>query len=317
MNILVVGGAGFIGSHTCKVLHKAGFTPVVLDNLSLGHKDAVKWGDFIEGEMSNKTLLRDVFTRVKPAAVIHFASSIFVGESMSNPAKYYNNNITGTLALLDVMLEFKIKQIVFSSTAAVFGLPKTMPIREDDAKSPINTYGFTKYVIEEALKDYDRAYGLKHIALRYFNAAGADLEGELGERHDPETHLIPLTLLASDAKPLQVMGSDYDTEDGTAIRDYIHVSDLADAHVKALNYLLKENVSNQFNLGTGKGFSVKEIITAAEKVTGRSVPHSYAPRRAGDPPVLITDNTKAREILGWQPEITDIEIIVKSAMKWF
>jgi UDP-arabinose 4-epimerase len=317
MNVLVVGGAGFIGSHTCKALHKAGFTPVVLDNLSLGHADSVKWGEFIEGEMSDKTLLREIFARVKPLAVIHFASSIFVGESMSDPAKYYHNNITGTLALLDIMIEARVNHIVFSSTAAVFGMPQTIPIREDDAKAPINTYGFTKYVIEEALKDYDRAYGMRHIALRYFNAAGADIDGELGERHDPETHLIPLTLLATDANPLNVMGSDYDTPDGTAIRDYIHVSDLADAHVKALRYLLRENVSNQFNLGTGTGFSVKEIIEATERVTGRKVPHSYAPRRAGDPPSLITANDKAREVLGWQPQITDIDVIVKSAMKWF
>lgn len=319
MNILVTGGAGFIGSHTCKALFKAGFTPFVVDNLSLGHADAVKWGEFIKGDISDIAFMRGVLARVKPLAVIHFASSIFVGESVSDPAKYFMNNITGSLNLLESMRLEGVSNIVFSSTAAVFGLPKSIPIKEDDAKAPINPYGFSKYVIENVLRDYHKAYGLSSIALRYFNAAGADLEEEIGERHNPETHLIPLALMAAfgTGKPLNIMGNDYNTLDGTCIRDYVHVADLASAHVLALKRLLSQPTCDAFNLGLGQGFSVKQIVESVARVTGLSVPHSYGTRREGDPPSLVTDNTKAREVLGWQPQVTEIDAIVKSAAKWF
>lgn len=317
-NVLVVGGAGYIGSHACKALHKAGYTPVVYDNLVYGHEDAVKWGPFEKGDLLDADRLDEVLTRYKPICVMHFAAFAYVGESVTDPSKYYGNNITGSLSLLDAMRRNGVDTIVFSSTCATYGEVDTLPIIETLPQNPVSPYGYSKLVVENALRDYGRAYGLKWVAMRYFNAAGLDQDGDLGERHDPETHAIPLALLAAMRQTeFNVFGTDYDTPDGTAIRDYIHVCDLADAHVRAIAYLQNGGESTAFNLATGRGTSVKEILSAVEKAVGSPVPVKYAPRRAGDAPILYATGEKARALLGWVPEYTDIDLIVKTAADWF
>lgn len=317
-HILVVGGAGYIGSHACKALSKAGYTPVVYDNLVYGHEDAVKWGPFERGDITDAARLDEVLTKYKPECVMHFAAFAAVGESVTDPSKYYNNNIHGSVCLLDAMRRNGIDTIVFSSTCATYGEVRSLPIVEEAEQSPVNPYGFSKLVIEQALKDYGRAYGLKWVAMRYFNAAGLSPDGDLGERHDPETHAIPLAVLAAMRQTeFNVFGTDYDTPDGTAIRDYIHVCDLADAHVLAIDYLRNGGESGAFNLATGKGTSVKELLDAVSLAVGSPVPIKYAPRRAGDAPVLYASGDKARTLLGWNPQYTDINLIVKTAADWF
>lgn len=318
-NVLVTGGAGYIGSHTCKTLAANGFQPVVLDSLIYGHQDAVKWGPFIKGDIADAALLDQVFTEHSIELVLHFAAHAYVGESVTDPEKYYLNNVAGTLSLLSAMRRNAVDKIVFSSTCATYGIPSVLPITEETPQKPINPYGYTKLVVENIFKDYQHAYGLNWCALRYFNAAGCDPEGELGERHDPETHAIPLAIAATlgQGPAFKVMGTDYDTPDGTAVRDYIHVSDLADAHVKAAHYLLTGGQSGAYNLATGRGTSVKEILTAVQNATGKDVPREYVPRRAGDPPSLYAQAKLAKEKLGWTPKFLEINDTVKTAANWF
>jgi UDP-glucose 4-epimerase len=318
MRILVVGGAGYIGSHMVKMLLNAGHHVITLDNLSSGHRDAVLGGTFIEGDLADTACLKQVFEQHQPEAVMHFASYIQVGESVRKPDIYYRNNVANTLNLLDTMLEFDVKKFIFSSTAAVFGEPDYVPIDEAHPNRPLNPYGRSKWMIEQVLADYDKAYDLHSVCLRYFNAAGADPEGQLGERHDPETHLIPLILQAASGRRenIQVFGKDYDTADGTCIRDYIHIVDLCSAHLAALEYLNKGGSSDCFNLGNGSGFSVQEVIDAVEKVSGRHVTVINGPRREGDPARLVADAKRARSILDWHPEYTSLETIVRHAWQW-
>lgn len=313
--ILVTGGAGYIGSHTCKLLRQAGLVPVTYDNLVYGHRDAVGWGPFIKGDLFDTHLLQEAFTLHRPAAVIHFAAFAYVGESVGDPGKYYRNNVAGTINLLETMRRNRCSRIIFSSTCATFGIPENLPIGEESPQLPVNPYGRSKLMIEQILADYDRAYGLKHIVLRYFNAAGADPAGELGERHEPETHLIPLVIFAALGKrqAIEIFGTDYQTPDGTAIRDYIHVTDLADAHIKALQLLSAGEASSCFNLGSGTGTSVQEIINAVSRISGKKVPVKIGPRRQGDPPVLVAGCRKATEKLQWQPEFSDIDSILETA----
>lgn len=316
-NILVTGGAGYIGSHTCKALAQAGYKPIVFDNLSSGHKHAVKWGPLEVGDIRDKEKLSAVFDKYKPEAVIHFASKIVVSESVKIPDEYYDNNVNGTLSLLNVMKQHLVKAIVFSSTAAVYGYPETTPIEESHALNPINPYGKTKLACEWLLQDYQTAYGINHVALRYFNAAGADTEGELGEEHEPETHLIPLILnAAKNETTISIFGDDYNTHDGTCVRDYIHVSDLADAHIKALEYIFTENKSGIFNLGTGKGYSVREILDTAKKMTEKNINKVLSGRREGDPGSLIAKSDLAQQTLNWEPTRSSIENIIETAWQW-
>lgn len=313
--ILVTGGAGYIGSHTAKALSGAGYVPVVVDNLSAGHRDAVKWGAFEEGDISDMAFMCHVLKKYKPAAVIHFAASIEVGESNANPEKYYLNNVGGTLALLIAMREEGIDKLVFSSTCAIYGDPEKVPIAEDARKGALNTYGKTKHIVEMMLEDFNKAHGLNYIALRYFNACGADPSGEIGERHSPETHLIPLALAAAAGKNdgLTLFGNNYPTADGTCVRDYIHVNDLAKAHIMGVEYLLKGGASSAFNLGTGKGTSVKEIIDAVARVTGLKVPYTVKERRAGDSPALVSNPALVKEKLGFATEWNSIDTIIETA----
>lgn len=315
-NILVMGGAGYIGSHTVKHLAQSGYRCIVADNLVYGHREAVSVPDFEKADLLDKASLERVFDKYQIDAVVHFAAFTYVGESVENPQKYYQNNVEGTLNLLEVMLKHNVKKIVFSSTCATYGNPQYMPLDEKHVQNPINAYGRTKFFIEQIFNDYERAYRLKHIALRYFNAAGCSADGEIGESHNPETHLIPLVLKAikGERDVIKVFGTDYDTPDGTCIRDYIHVEDLALAHRLALEKL--DEFSGCINLGTGIGTSVKEIIEAAEKVTGKKCPVEYGERRAGDPAKLYAANTMAKEVLGWQPKYTKIEDIVATAWRW-
>ena len=316
--ILIVGGAGYIGSHTNKALTEAGYETIVLDNLSYGHKEAVKWGTFCQCDLKDIDDLDKVFTEYDIDAVMHFSSFIEVGESVQNPEKYYTNNVVNTMNLLKVMLKHDVKKFIFSSTCATYGVPQKIPLVEDHPQNPINPYGWTKLMVERILKDYDTAYGLKSVILRYFNASGADKSGEIGEAHDPESHLIPLILDAAIGKRdnIKIFGSDYDTPDGTCIRDYIHVTDLADAHVLSLKYLEEKEESNEFNLGNGQGFSVKEVIDSVRKVTGREFEVVETERREGDPAVLIGSSKKAKELLGWNPQFVNIDDIVESAWNW-
>lgn len=318
MKILVVGGAGYIGSHMVKQLLSSGHAVVTLDDLSTGYRDAVLGGHFIQGSIADRVLLDRMFVEHQFDAVFHFASFIQVGESVIHPEKYYANNLTNTLTLLDAMVRHKVKNFIFSSTAAIFGEPGTSRIDEVHPVSPINPYGASKAMVEQILRDYDRAYGLKSVSLRYFNACGADPEGELGERHVPETHLIPLALQAvlGQRDNLTVFGSDYDTPDGTCIRDYVHVCDLCDAHLLALEYLQAGSVSNAFNLGNGDGFSVRQVIDTVSFVTGKVVPVIHGPRRAGDPARLVADASKAKQTLGWNPRYSDLDVIVSHAWAW-
>jgi len=318
MNVLVVGGAGYIGSHMVKLLGQQGCHITVYDNLSFGHADAVLYGDLVVGDLADVKALEALFSSNKFDVVMHFASSILVGESVSNPAKYYRNNVSNTQNLLDVMVKHDVKNFIFSSTAAIFGEPEYTPIDEKHPKTPINPYGRSKWMVEQILEDYDRAYGLKSICLRYFNACGADPDGELGERHDPETHLIPLILqVASDRRDaITVFGQDYDTEDGTCIRDYIHIVDLCDAHWKAIALLRSKQESLRFNLGNGNGFSVREVIDACKAVTEKDIAVIEGERREGDPAVLVADSALAIEMLHWKAKYADLTSIVRHAWQW-
>lgn len=316
--ILIVGGAGYIGSHVNKLLNQQGYKTVVFDNLIYGHKEAVKWGEFVLGDLSNIEQIRLVFQKYQIDAVMHFAAFAYVGESVEEPQKYYINNVANTLNLLQVMKEFNCNYFIFSSTCATYGEPQYIPIDEKHPQKPINPYGQSKLMVEKILNDYSNAYGLKYVSLRYFNAAGADIDAEIGENHNPETHLIPLVLDAALGKreDIKVFGTDYDTPDGSAIRDYIHVTDLADAHILALEYLQKDGKSDVFNLGNGDGYSVLEVIDMVKKVTKKDFKVTLTDRRAGDPAKLIGDATKAKEILGWKPKYFELETIIDTAWKW-
>ncbi|MBI4806090.1 MAG: UDP-glucose 4-epimerase GalE [Desulfovibrio sp.] len=317
-NILVTGGAGYIGSHTCKALKQAGYQPITFDNMVYGHEWAVKWGPLIKGDILDGEMLDTVFKKYEPQAVLHFAAFAYVGESVADPEKYYRNNVMGTLSLLSAMRRAKCKNIVFSSTCATYGVPNELPLREDHPQKPINPYGWTKLMMEQTLSDFDTAYGVRYAALRYFNAAGADPDCEIGEEHDPETHLIPLVIKATQGRRghVEIFGTDYDTPDGTCIRDYIHVADLAVAHIQALEYLQSKDQSLVVNLGTGNGQTVREVIRAVEKVSGKVTPVKEGPRRPGDPPGLYAYADKAYKLLGWKPQYGDIETIVGTAWKW-
>jgi UDP-glucose 4-epimerase len=317
-NILVVGGAGYIGSYMAKHLAQHGYTPIVLDNLVYGHKQAVKYGPFFEGSLSDSRLLSRLFEEYRISAVMHFAAFCYVGESMTEPAKYYENNITSALALLREMLDRQIDRFIFSSSCSIYGEPREIPITEEHPKNPINPYGRTKLVVEEMLGDFQQAYGLNSVSLRYFNAAGADPDGELGEDHNPETHLIPLVLQTAlgQRSHVDIFGDDYPTPDGTCVRDYIHIVDLAQAHMLALERLLSGLPGDAYNLGNAKGYSVKEVIETAQRVSGREISTRVGERRAGDPAVLVGASKKATRDLGWKPQFPDLETIIETAWQW-
>lgn len=312
--ILVTGGAGYIGSHTCKALAKAGYVPVVYDNLSTGHAYAVKWGPFVEGDLNDRVKLNEVFATYKPKAVIHFAANAIVMESMADPGKYYRNNVGSTLTLLEAMRDAGVEQLVFSSSCATYGNPQFTPITEVHPQVPINPYGRSKLMVEQMIADFEMAHGIKAVNLRYFNAAGADLETQIGENHTPETHLIPTIIQAALGlrEEIVVYGTDFSSRDGSAVRDYIHVQDLADAHVAAL----KVGKSASINLGTGTGHSVLEIIDAMQKFCGKTLPVRLESRRPGEPGILTADNSKAKELLGWNPQYSDLPTLIESAWKW-
>ncbi|WP_297831174.1 UDP-glucose 4-epimerase GalE [Thermomonas sp.] len=316
--VLVTGGAGYIGAHACKALARAGYTPVTYDSLVHGHADAVRWGPLEQGDISDRARLDAVLAQWRPAAVMHFAAYAYVGESVENPGKYWRNNVAGTLTLLEALRDHGIGSFVFSSTCATYGVPQRLPLTEDHPQHPINPYGMTKLAVERMLADFDAAHGLRSISLRYFNAAGADPDGETGESHDPETHLIPLVLDAAAGRRagITVYGSDYPTPDGTCVRDYIHVSDLAEAHVLALRALLAGAGTTAYNLGNGRGFSVREVIDCARSVTGRQIAETPGPRRPGDPPVLVGDAGRIRSELGWAPKHVELAAIVGTAWRW-
>lgn len=317
-NILVTGGAGYIGSHACKALAQAGYHPITLDNLVYGHRQAVKWGPFIEGDLADGRLLRRILRDYAVEAVIHFAAYAYVGESMQDPGKYFRNNVANTINLLDAMVETGTNHIVFSSTCATYGVPQRMPVSEDHLQQPVNPYGESKLFIERALRWYDTAHAIRSVSLRYFNAAGADPAVEIGENHDPETHLIPLVIRAAldPTQNVKIFGTDYATPDGTAIRDYIHVTDLARAHVEALDRLRDGGETISLNLGTGTGHSVREVIDAVQRISGHKVDMVEAPRRAGDPPMLVAQPGLAADILGWVPKYSDLDTIVTTALRW-
>jgi UDP-glucose-4-epimerase GalE len=317
MAVLVTGGAGYIGSHAAKALSKAGMVPVVLDNLSRGHRDTVRWGPFVKAEIGDQAAVREVIREYSIDAVIHFAAFAYVGESMQVPGRYFENNVMGTLNLLEAMREEQVKKIVFSSSCATYGHPLESPISEDHMQRPINPYGESKLMVERILSWYSSIHGFATVALRYFNAAGADPELELGECHDPETHLIPLALgaVSGYTDALNIYGSDYPTADGTAIRDYLHVTDLADAHVVALRYL-DGGASDAFNLGTGVGYSVRQVVKMVEQMTCKKLPVRESGRRNGDPACLVADSTKAARVLNWRPQYSSLEQIVRTAWEW-
>ncbi len=316
--ILIVGGAGYIGSHVNKLLAQRGYRTVVFDNLSRGHRQFVRWGEFFEGDLLDLAQVRSCFQRYPIEAVMHFSALSLVEESVAHPERYYQNNVVGTLHLLQVMREVSVRSFIFSSTCATYGVPETIPIPEDHPQNPVNPYGQTKLIIEKALKDYANAYGMRHVNLRYFNAAGADPEGDIGELHQPETHLIPLTLFAAMGlkEEVKIFGTDYPTKDGTCVRDYIHVMDLAEAHLQALDYLLNEGSSDSFNLGNGNGYSVREVIETVKKVSQKRFRIIEAERRAGDPPVLIGSSEKAMKVLKWKPRYDALETIIETAWNW-
>ncbi|OWV81236.1 UDP-glucose 4-epimerase [Rhizobium sp. R634] len=313
--ILVTGGAGFIGSHICKALSRAGMVPVTYDNLSTGHADSVRWGPLIRGELADAAALRRTMAEFSPDCVIHCGANAYVGESVDMPRKYYRNNVVGSLTLLEACLDQDIERIVFSSSCATYGVPDSLPICEESLQHPVNPYGRTKLIFEMALEDFAAAYGIRFAALRYFNAAGADPDGELAERHFPETHLIPRALLAAAGKleRLDIFGTDYATEDGTCVRDYVHVSDLAQAHLAAVNHLMADGGSLSLNLGSGRGTSVREILEAIRRTTGREVPVRYRSRRIGDPPILFANTARAQMELGFTPALSDIDTIIRTA----
>ncbi len=327
--VLVTGGAGYIGSHACKALAAAGYFPVVYDNMVNGHEWAVKWGPLEKGDIADSTRLGKVIAAYKPLAVMHFSAFAYVGESVEDPLKYYRNNVAGTLSLLETMREYAVERMVFSSTCATYGTPNQIPISEDHPQIPINPYGMSKLMVERLLKDCHVSHGLSSISLRYFNAAGADPEGDIGETHNPETHLIPLVLdTAMEKRPhITIFGDDYSTPDGTCLRDYIHVTDLAQAHILALKEIESSGQTSRnsqrdlsmckaYNLGNGLGFSVKDVIGVAEKVTGESIPVKIGKRRPGDAPVLVGDSARIRKDLGWRPQYEELEIIIETAWKW-
>jgi UDP-glucose-4-epimerase GalE len=315
--ILVTGGAGYIGSHACKALARLGFEPVVYDNLSRGNRWAVRFGPFEQGDIADTDRALAALTRHEPAAVMHFAAYAYVGESVADPLSYYGNNVAGSAALLRAVLDYGPVPVVFSSSCATYGVPDRLPITEDQPQRPINPYGYSKLVVERMLSDLDASHGLRSVALRYFNAAGGDPEGEIGEAHDPETHLIPLVLAAArDGTAVKVFGADYPTADGTCVRDYVHVLDIADAHVRALNYLLGGGASCAINLANERGYSVMDVVKTAERVTGRTIRVDFAPRRPGDPAVLIGAPERARAVLGWKPERSDLDAQMEDAWSW-
>lgn len=318
MQVLVTGGAGYIGSHASKELARAGYEPIALDNLGNGNPWAVRWGPLVEMDLADRERLRRLFQHYKVGAVLHFAGSAYVGESMHAPAEYFRNNVVNTLNLLDTMREYGVNRIVFSSTCAIYGIPSRCPIGEADLQRPVNPYGESKLIIERLLEWYGKAYGLSWTALRYFNAAGADPDCEIGEVHNPETHIIPRAIAVAqrNLSELEIFGTDYETPDGTAVRDYIHVTDLASAHVKALERLAKGGSSRAMNLGTGQGHSVREVIAQVEHVTRRSVPVRNLPRRIGDPAMLFADASLARRELGWMPRYSSLETVVETAWRW-
>jgi UDP-glucose 4-epimerase len=318
LNILVTGGAGYIGSHCCKALSQKGLHPVTIDNLVYGHRNFVRWGEFLQGDVGNPADLKKLFSQHQIDAVMHFAAYAYVGESVQEPLKYYENNLRNTIELLHAVVENDIQYFIFSSTCATYGNPQKIPIDEKHPQNPINPYGKTKRMIEEILEDYGSAYGLKSTSLRYFNAAGADLDGDIGEDHDPETHLIPLVLDVAAARraSIKVFGTDYETPDGTCIRDYIHVTDLAEAHILALQRLMDGAESSHYNLGTGSGFSVLDVIERARQITGKNILAENTGRRPGDPPVLIASNEKAIAELGWNPVYADLDDIIGTAWRW-
>lgn len=316
--ILIVGGAGYIGSHVNKFLTKKGYKTIVFDNLITGHNDFVKWGKFYKGDLGNLSDIENVFKENKIEAVMHFSAFAYVGESVKDPAKYYINNVSNTINLVETMRRYGVKYFIFSSTCATYGNPIKLPIDETHQQSPVNPYGRTKLIVEHILSDYENAYDIKYINLRYFNASGADTDLEIGERHNPETHLIPLSIYNAFGinKTITIFGTDYPTKDGTCIRDYIHVEDLAQAHWLALEYLKSNNKSDSFNLGNGDGFSVKEILNIVEKISGKKLNIIEGARREGDPPVLISSSQKAKKVLGWIPKFKNIEKIIETAYLW-
>lgn len=319
--ILVTGGAGYIGSHAVLALKRAGYEVIVLDNLVYGHRELVEdviKVELIVGDISDRSMLDQLFSTRDIAAVMHFAAYIAVGESVTEPAKYYRNNVNGTLTLLEAMVAADLKKLVFSSTCAIYGMPKQVPMTEEHPQDPMSPYAASKWMVERMLADFEQAYDLKSVAFRYFNASGANPEGLLGEDHNPETHLIPLVLLTALGKreSISIFGNDYPTSDGTCIRDYIHVSDLADAHILGLEYLLKGGSREVFNLGNGNGFSVKQVIETARAVTGKEIKAVDCDRRAGDPPILIGSSDKAKQTLGWHPQYPDLSDIISHAWQW-
>ena len=319
MKVLVTGGAGYIGSHACKALARAGHLPIAYDNLVHGHREAVRWGPLVEADIADRARLDAALEEFRPEAVMHFAAYAYVGESVVDPGKYYRNNVVGSLTLLEAMRDHRVDRLVFSSTCATYGLPLAVPIDEGHPQAPINPYGASKLAVERMIADFAGAHGLRAISLRYFNAAGADPDGEIGEDHEPETHLIPLALSAALGRipELVVFGDDYDTEDGTCVRDYIHVSDLAQAHVLALDVLAGAAPgATAYNLGNGNGYSVKQVIAAVERVTGRKVPLRVGPRRAGDPARLVSASAHVADELGWRPRFGQIDEIITTAWTW-
>lgn len=317
--IVIIGGAGYIGSHVVMGLKRSGYNPIIFDDFSTGNRAiADRLGvEIIKGSISNSDLLKDVFTKHKPVAVMHFAACALVGESVENPAKYYQNNVSATLNLLSTMIDCNVKKFIFSSTAAVYGLAKTFPIKEDSSTNPINPYGWSKLIVEQILKDYDKAYELRSIVFRYFNAAGADKSAEIGEMHDPETHLIPLVITAAaKGTPMKIFGSDYDTPDGTCIRDYVHVSDIARAHILGLEALLLGGEAGIYNIGNGDGYSVLEVLNTVEEVTGSKVERDFQPRREGDPARLVASAERIKTELGWSPDYPALKEIIQTAWDW-
>ena len=315
--VLVTGGAGFIGSHACKSLARSGFLPVVYDNLCRGHAAAVKWGPLEVGDIADTTRLHEVLGKYQPAAVMHFAAFAYVGESVERPLLYYSNNVGGTAALLRAIIDYGNLPLVFSSTCATYGMPEKIPIT-DHPQRPINPYGFTKLVVERLLSNCSAAHQLRWVSLRYFNAAGSDPDGEIGEVHDPETHLIPLVVKsAQTGTPVRIYGADYNTPDGTCVRDFIHVMDIADAHIRSLNYLLDGGESCALNLANARGYSVREVISTAERVCGRTILTTTAPRRVGDPPALVGSAEQAKALLGWKPLRSELQVQIRDTWNWF
>ena len=317
-NILIVGGAGYIGSHMCKYLANNGYNPIVFDNLVYGHRQAVRFGPFIEGSIGDSKLIRHLLSEYRIAAVMHFAAFCYVGESVTEPAKYYRNNVVNTFNLLEAMVEKNVNNFIFSSSCATYGEPAEIPITEQHPQNPINPYGRTKFMVEQILDDFKDAYGLESVCLRYFNAAGADPDGELGEDHEPETHLIPLVLQTAigQTAAINIFGDDYPTRDGTCIRDYIHINDLAQAHFLALEKLLNGQPGGKYNLGNGNGYSVKEVIKVARNITGKPIPSKIVERRPGDPAILIGSSEKAVRELGWKPQFSNLDTIIETAWRW-